>query len=265
MSKSYIKKMLFSGGTFILFVGLFGLCSCEKTSNSLKPYSDEIKFSQTLSYNGTAVLLADIQQNIEIGPDSLLLTLRNPLSQELSNIEILYFIQTGDKFDDVMTYFSVFTISNLAPLQDTVIKILSHPELPIASENFKLVILNTSNFNVNPLAGYYNGQAGYFMDADTIPTAFSFVKGYISADGTVNLWSKLNADNKKLSGQFIDTTALNALYMPKVEETLSMTASVQPDSLNNLFLIDLNMLQFTIVLTPTQTNLENKIKLTLYK
>lgn len=246
---------IFSG--ILLFVA-----SCNKDSNELNPYRDEIKFTKTIQYNGNTILSILVTQKIEIGQDSLTFLITNPSNEDIDSMNLLFYVQTGDVFNKTLDFPFEFSILNLASGGETLVKVLNYPELPLEESEIFIRMLHSSEHVNNPLAGFYQGQAGFYFEGDTIPTKFSFLKGFVESDGTSSFWMKLNEESRKLNGQFIDTIDLNALYTIGTNPVTAMLDTIQA---NTKFLIDPTKIQFiTKVPTPLE-GIEQKMKLTLFK
>lgn len=229
---------------------------CNKSSNQLKPFSDNVKFSKTIDYNGSTLLLVDFEQKMVVGPDSLIITISNPSTTTIDNWEVLIYVQKADEFDQTMDYRYRITLHQLAPQGDTTLT-LNNYDLPLEESEVKIGLLS-KNSGTNPLSGVYDGQVGYVYGTDSIPTAYSFAKGVIYADGKFDFWMKLGSVNKKLSGQFIGTLSMNSIYQPTTDpSTISGILDTIPNATDTLSL--------RVNLQGQPAGSENKLWFNLYK
>lgn len=248
----------------IIFLICFArnLTGCNKSSNQLKPFSNTVHFSKTIDYNGSTVLLADIEQKIFVGTDSLKITISNPTGNTITNWEVLIYVQKADEFDQTLDYRYKIPLGELGPQKDTVV-VFNNYDLPLDESEIQIGLLRKSTGN-NPLSGVYDGQVGYIYGNDTVPNTFSFSKGVIYADGKFNFWMKLGSVNKKLSGQFIDTLSMNSIYRANTELT-AINGMLDTLSTGNKFQLSSNALQFRVKLQGQPTDTESKLWFNLYK
>lgn len=236
--------------------------SCNKSSNQLKPFSNTVKFSKTIDYNGSTLLLVDIEQKMYVGPDSLKITISNPTTTTIDDWEVLIFVQKADEFDQTLDYRYKITLNQFEPQGKTTI-VFNNYDLPLEESEIKIGLLR-KNTGTNPLYGVYDGQVGYLFDNDSVPSSFSFGKGVIYADGKFDFWMKLGNVNKKLSGQLIDTISMNSIYQASSELT---SINCMLDTLQNGSKFDTinNQLRFRVKLQGQPAGSENKLWFNLYK
>lgn len=237
------------------------LYSCNKASNELKPYSKTEKFTKSITYKGSTVLLVEVEQKIQIGTDDLILIIQNTTSDTIQDWDLLFYIQNSDSYDGTMDYSYLLELDSLAPLQIDTFPILNHPDLPLNKDEIKIALIR-KNSSTNLLSGVYtNGTVGFYFGNDTLPTATSYVKGIVQADGKFEFWMELGGLNKKLYGQFIDTTAQYSLYNASDEITnIGTTIKRQTSGFN--FDIGSEII-FTLLLNGQPATSENKLKFTL--
>lgn len=253
-----------AGFLFFLFLicSIWIPTSCNKSSNQLKPFANTVKFSKTIDYNGSTLLLVDIEQKMFVGTDSLKLTISNPTGEIVDGWEVLIYVQKADEFGQTLDYRYKITLNQLSPQEDTTV-VFNNYELPLEDSEIKIGLLQKSS-GTNYLSGVYDGQIGYIHGTDSLPNTFSFGKGVIYADGKFEFWMELGSVNKKLSGQFIDTLSMNSIYKAN-EDLTSINCVLDTLSNGNKFQIINNTLQFHVKLEGQPSGSESKLWFNLYK
>lgn len=246
----------------LLLIFLSILPCCNKSSNQLKPFYNNVKFSKTIDFNGSTLLLADLEQKMYVGTDSLRITISNPGTSTIDGWKLLIYIQKGDEFDQTMDYRYQITLNQLAPQTDTTI-VFNNYDLPLEESEVQIGLLSKGT-GTNPLSGVYDGQVSYLYGTDTAANTFSFGKGVIYADGKFNFWMKLGSTNKKLSGQFVDTISMNSIYKANPDLT-SINGLLDTISAGIKFQLSNNLLRFHVKLQGQPTDTENKLWFNLYK
>ncbi len=239
------------------------LYSCNKASNELKPYSKTEKFTKSITYKGSTVLLVEVEQKIQIGADSLILIIQNTTSDTIQDWDLLFYVQNSDSYDGTLDYSYPFELNDFPPLASKRISILNHPDLPLNKDEIKIALIR-KNSTTNLLSGVYtNGTVGFYFGNDTLPTAMSYVKGIVQADGKFEFWMELGGLNKKLYGQFIDTTTQYSLYNAS-EEITNIGTTIERQTSGFNFDIDSEII-FTLLLNGQPATSENKLKFMLTK
>jgi hypothetical protein len=257
-----MNSKYFSSIHLLILAYVLLLMACNKNSNELVVPKSTKTYDKTLTYNGTTFLTVQVTQKMSIGEDSLKLFIRNPTAQTLIGVKAVIYFQTADTFDSALDMRTEFEINNLSAGEDTTIYIFNKPSLPVSEDRLFIKLLAKDTVHSHIYAGIYDGQAAYYFDTDTIPSKYSFMKGIIEADGTCSFWMKLNSENKKLSGQFIDTTDMNGLLIRGSDH---FNAQLDTFSANQKFIESATTVMFPVKITPIQADLEKKIRLTLYK
>lgn len=249
---------ILTGLSLFIFLSCFIFIptGCNKSSNQLKPFSASVSFSKTIDYNGSTLLLVDFEQKMVVGPDSLKITISNPSTTTIDDWEVLIYVQKADEFDQTMDYRYRITLHQLAPQEDTTL-VLNNYDLPLEESEIKIGLLR-KNTGTNPLSGVYDGQVAYVYGTDSVPTAYSFAKGVVYADGKFDFWMKLGSINKKLSGQFIGTLSMNSIYQPTTEPS---TISGILDTISNAT----DTLSLRVKLQGQAAGSESKLWFNLYK
>lgn len=260
MLTHYSPFRVFTG--LLLFTFLSISSGCNKSSNQLKPFANTVTFSKTLDYNGSTLLLVTVEQKMVVGPDSLKVTISNPTGNLVDNWEVLIYVQKADEFDQTLDYRYKVTLNQLAPQGDTTI-VFNNYDLPLEESEIQIGLLNRGP-GTNPLSGVYDGQVSYLYGTDTVANTFSFGKGVIFADGKFHFWMKLGSTDKKLSGQFIDTVSMNAIYQAN-DNLTSINCMLDTLSTGNTFQISNNQLRFRVKLQGQPFDTESRLWFNLYK
>lgn len=243
----------------VFFIALF--VSCNKSSNQLKPFYNNLTFSKTIDYNGSTILLVDIEQKMYVGTDSLIITIHNPGPTAFSG-ELLIFVQKADEFDQTLDYNYIIPLNQLESQGDTKV-VFNNYDLPLEASEIQVGLLSKAT-GTNPISGVYSGLVGYLYGSDTTANTYSFGKGVIYADGKFNFWMKLGSTNKKLSGQFIDMISMNSIYQASTELTaINSQLDTLPDG--SKFDTLSNQLLFRVQLQGQPSNSENKLWFNLHK
>jgi hypothetical protein len=246
-----------------IFVVLAVFSSCTENSNELAPITSREKFVKTITYNEGAFMNASIEEKIRIGADSLKIKFANPSGNVLQNIKIAVYFQTSETFAEAIRYRNIININSLAPMEDTTVIILNHPELPVKEDKMFIRLLAEDNIHFNLFSGVYDGNSGYYFDADSVPSVYSFSKGIIEADGSFSLWMKLNDLNKKITGRLVDTLGISNGFMQ--QGSSQFVAGLDTIAGGTHFLEDSATVKFMLNISPQQADLEKKIKFTLYR
>lgn len=177
--------------------------SCNKDSNELPPIETEsIKVSKAAYLSGTPIVEAILEQEIATdGTRSTQLSWKNVLGTDIVGLRVYYKLCSDDGTCYVTDQFRASSISKDST---TAAMPLYFPQDVNVTDLDPYLEVLTYNGQTHTLAGLYTGTA--YFEVASGDSFFVNANGLINASGVCNFDLTYGAEQRTISGQFVDTS-----------------------------------------------------------
>ena len=214
---------------YFLFVLITCLnVSCNKYSNQLPEIEIESDKSKAIvSYKSQAMFALKFNRFKSAAQDSVSIDIENISGTQIDSASVVlyYFNEKAKKYSNhIYTDIISFGRMESGQLRKTVRTFVDRNlQFDEAFLECAVLYIKQTSVTSNDYAGVYNDgfvrQNVNAIDSSLKPF-YSFAKGYVAADGKMRFWFNAEKEAFSISGQFIDTNALQNIFIKDANDQL---------------------------------------------
>jgi hypothetical protein len=243
----------------ILVFGLLTFIACNKSSLELpeaKPAPSTNSID--LLYQGSKIADLSLEGFDYRGSNKVRIRAINLESSQTDSLStLLYFGRSNTSvFDSIVFLYGLRAIKRDSLKYNDTLLVVYNSALISNTKYAKAEILYRKDYNQEPFyskIGVYNGYAAKTSSL----TTYAQVKGYINAEGKLNLWLKDASGSSHIGGQFINDTLLVNVYALDRDNDPSQAFELDALSKNTYFTIQNGILTFQLKATDTSAELKS--------